>query len=126
MTPFVNTNSPYVFPGVEKRHKHQQLINALMGYVCEIYKITIGVMKGKSRRGEVVEARYVCMYMLRTFTNLTLDLIGESFERDHATVLYGQKQITKRLADSIPKNAYLCNYIKELEKKFIVSKYLIK
>ena len=66
------------------------------------------------------------MYMLRTFTDLTLDIIAESYGRkSHGAVLNAVEDVDYVLGLSSAKGKYLRHYIKELEKKFITSKYLL-
>jgi chromosomal replication initiator protein len=120
----------YVFPGLSGPHKYLGLINALTGYVAQSHGVSVDDIKSKSRKSEVKESRFICMYMLRTFTDMTLEDIGLQYKRDHATVLYAvgdiQYQIDNGLGMRVgSSHRYVNNYIKELERKFITSKYLI-
>lgn len=118
--------SPYIFPGVEKRHKHTNLINALTGYVAESHGITVAQIKSDSRKAKIKNPRFICMYMLRTFTDLTLDIIAESYGRkSHGSVLNAVSDVEFQTSLSTAQAKYTANYIKELERKFITSKYLI-
>ena len=123
------TRSPYIHPGLEQRHKHHNLINTLTGYVCESYGVSVAMVKSPSRKAGVKNPRFVCMYMLRTFTDMTLEDIGDVYFRDHATVLHAVNDIIYQLDQNTylkinNQRRYLANYIKELERKFITSKYL--
>lgn len=50
-------------------------------------------LKSRSRKRKQVEARQLNMYFLKKHTNYTLEIIGELFNRDHATVLHAVKTI---------------------------------
>lgn len=47
----------------------------------------------KNRKRELVIGRQLAMWLMRRYTSLSLDKIGEYFSRDHATVLHAKKQI---------------------------------
>ena len=56
------------------------------------------VLRGQNRGRDVVNARQIAMYLIRSMTNLSLDDIGKVFEgRDHSTVLYSIKQVEKQM-----------------------------
>lgn len=48
----------------------------------------------KTRKREYVFARQICMALMLKHTKLTLNRIGEMFNKDHATVLHSQKTIS--------------------------------
>ncbi len=55
--------------------------------VSEVYGITPDEIKSKSRTQTVSTARNVCMYVIKTITNITLIKTGEFFGKNHATVI---------------------------------------
>ena len=56
--------------------------------------ISIEDIQGKCRSREIVDVRYVLMYLIRKYTLLSLSQIGASFGRDHSTVVYGIQTAT--------------------------------
>ena len=61
--------------------------------VAEHFEIEVERLKSTSRKREIVVARQLSMYFAKEFTNKSLKHIGESFSKDHSTVLYSHKQI---------------------------------
>jgi hypothetical protein len=47
----------------------------------------------KNRKRELVIGRQLAMWLMRRYTGLSLDKIGDYFSRDHATVLHAKKHI---------------------------------
>lgn len=46
------------------------------------------MITSRSRKLEVVSARYVAMYVVRRLTKLSLTSIGEVFDRDHSSIIH--------------------------------------
>ena len=76
----------YVIPGLKmKKVRFQRIIMA----VAEHFDISTRLMMSKSRQRELVLARNMCMYIMKTYFNMTLKEIGRTFNRDHTTVIHG-------------------------------------
>lgn len=63
---------------------------------CEIirkYGYTFEVLETKSRKIDFRVPRQIAMYLLKTYTRLTLDEIGYLFKKDHATVVHACKVV---------------------------------
>jgi len=55
-------------------------------------------MLSPTRRGAVVEARQLAMYLSRQLTSLSLPQIARAFKRrDHTTVMHALKRVESRL-----------------------------
>ena len=66
--------------------------------VSESTGIPVALMVGRSRKQDVVHARYLAIYLAHTITKDTYSTIGSQFGgRDHSTVLYAIQSISKRL-----------------------------
>lgn len=63
-----------------------------LDYICDIFKVSSKSLWSKTRKREVVHARFMCYWYLYNSTELTLSAIGKMFNRDHATVLHGLKK----------------------------------
>lgn len=61
--------------------------------VCKHFNVTIAQLKQKNRKHGVVFARQVAYYLLSTVGKSTCTKIGEYFNRDHTTVLYGTQAV---------------------------------
>ena len=70
-------------------------------------------IRGKKRSANVSGARQMSMYIIREITGMSMEAIGQEFQRDHSTVVYSLKTIEesisrdrrlKEMADDIMKN----------------------
>ena len=98
---------PGLKPGISfiSSQKAQEIIEL----VNDLTKIGIDNITGQSRRREYVEARFICMYLIRKNTLLSLKAIGEYFgNRDHTSVIY-----------SIDKVNDLCDSSEEFRKRVL-------
>lgn len=63
----------------------------LLSDVSNRTRIPIEQMKARTRKGEVVKARFYYFTLCRHTTTATLKQIGSQVNKDHATVLHGEK-----------------------------------
>ena len=83
-----STLTYYVIPGLKmKKVRFQRVIMA----VAECFDISTRLMMSKSRQRELVLARNMCMYIMKTYFNMTLKETGKAFNRDHTTVIHAIK-----------------------------------
>lgn len=62
--------------------------------VAKYFRISISEIKSKSRKKELVLARNIAIFLVKTNTSLSLTEIGKFFsKRDHATILYSFNKI---------------------------------
>ncbi len=78
-------------------------LDGIMLIVAEHFKTTIELLKSKTRKREVVEARQLAMYLSKKMiSNKSLMAIGEAFGgRDHATVIYSCRTVENLLDTDI-------------------------
>ena len=68
---------------------------------AKYFNLTPEDIRGQSRTKNMALARQVAMYVIRRLTNLTLDDIGEIFDRrDHTTVLSSIRKIENSIQTS--------------------------
>ena len=60
---------------------------------CEMFGISPDDLNVKSRKLEVVIARWFCMLYRNKHLNMTESAAAERYDRDHATVIYAAKKI---------------------------------
>lgn len=65
----------------------------IINIVFDYFQIPAHFQTAKIRKREIVQARQVSMYFLRTFTKQTESKIGSYFDRDHATVIHAVKTV---------------------------------
>lgn len=58
-------------------------------FAAELFRVKLKDLVGKSRERNLVYIRYCCYYYLKKNTNYTLTKIGQTFGRDHGTVING-------------------------------------
>jgi chromosomal replication initiation ATPase DnaA len=65
----------------------------IINIVFDYFQIPAHFQTAKIRKREIVQARQVSMYFLRTFTNLSQHRVGSYFGKDHATVIHAVKTV---------------------------------
>lgn len=66
--------------------------------VCRYYKVTQKELNSPSRKGNIVKARQVAMYLIQKHTSLSSTQIGAHIgRRDHTTVLHACRQVDLKI-----------------------------
>ncbi len=64
-------------------------IDFIQKTVCEYFNVPVELLKDKTRKRAIVQARQLSMYLAKQFTNQSLKSIGKFFGgRDHSTVIH--------------------------------------
>jgi hypothetical protein len=71
----------------------------LVAAVAANYGVTSADILGTSRKRNVVQARFECMYRLRVDLKMSYLNIASKMGRDHSTVIHGARTILSRLLD---------------------------
>jgi chromosomal replication initiation ATPase DnaA len=73
---------------------------AIIKNLCaEHFAVTVEEMESKSRQREIVKARHSAMYLMKLFTNYTLERIAWEFlKRDHTSVLHALNVVKNSIA----------------------------
>ncbi len=74
-------------------------IEKIISEVAHVYNVSESDILSNRRTAELVIARQVAMYIARETTDLSFKAIGESFGKDHTTVIYNVKKIEEFLTD---------------------------
>lgn len=64
--------------------------------ICEYFDMTIDVLKEKNRKRYILDARQVCMYLMRK-RGITAMAIGKFFDKDHTTVLWAVESVQDKI-----------------------------
>ena len=67
--------------------------DAIQGEVARFFKIPLLELKGERRTKHIAYARQIAMYLLRTLTHASFPSIGDSFNKDHSTVMSSVRKI---------------------------------
>ena len=78
-------------------------IDEIQRIACEYFNISEDLIRGKTRKREVVQARQVAMYFSKQLTQHSLKTIGLHFGgRDHSTVIHANQSVEDQI-DTDPK-----------------------
>ena len=92
-------------------------IDYIQKVVCDYFDLPIELLKSKTRKREVVQARQIAMYFAKSMTKSSLATIGlHCGGKDHATVLHACRTVNN-LMDT---DKRFKNYIDELNKKISI------
>lgn len=87
-------------------------IEMIQKTVASYFNIPEDMLRAKTRKKEIVEARQICMYMIKEILGSSLKTIGLHFGgRDHSTVIYACKMVEDWIASN-PKIKDDCEIIK--------------
>lgn len=86
--------------------------------VCEYFEVPIEMVKSKTRKREIVQARQISMYLAKIHTKTSLKSIGAFFGgRDHSTVIYACQTVD----DLIDTDKKFKGYVADIQKKLKMS-----
>jgi len=86
---------------IEQENQTALTIEGIQRTVAEYYDIRLGDMTSKQRPQNIAFPRQVAMYLCREMTDHSLPAIGNSFARNHATVLHAHRSVgTKMKTDT--------------------------
>lgn len=89
-------------------------IDEIQRIACEYFDIPEDLIRGKTRKREVVQARQVAMYFSKQLTQHSLKTIGLHFGgRDHSTVIHANQSVE----DHIDTNPKFANMIEEIRQR---------
>ena len=82
--------------------------------VARKYGVTVEDIRGKRRTREIAQARHVCIYIMRTVTEMSLPSIGRVFNRDHTTILSSIETIQAKIREDASLENDIDDLIKEI------------
>jgi chromosomal replication initiator protein len=86
--------------------------------VCEYFEVPVEMVKSKTRKREIVQARQISMYLAKSHTKTSLKSIGAFFGgRDHSTVIYACQTVE----DLIDTDKKFKTYVLDIQKKLKMS-----
>jgi chromosomal replication initiator protein len=73
-------------------------IETIQRTVCEYFSIPEDLLRAKTRKQEIVNARQIAMYLVKELTNASLKTIGLHFGgRDHSTVIHAYQSVEDQM-----------------------------
>ncbi len=86
--------------------------------VCDYFEVPVEMVKSKTRKREIVQARQISMYLAKSHTKTSLKSIGAFFGgRDHSTVIYACQTVE----DLIDTDKKFKAYVLDIQKKLKMS-----
>lgn len=80
--------------------------------ICQYYKVTLDVLKSKSRKQAIAHPRHMAVYLSRVLTKHSLEAIGKEFNRNHATILHAVNFVQREMEKKSPLG-YQVEYLAE-------------
>ncbi|HBS87140.1 MAG: chromosomal replication initiation protein DnaA [Bacteroidetes bacterium GWF2_38_335] len=97
-----------------KNTKREISIDYIQKVVCDYFSMPVDLLKSKTRKREIVQARQIAMFFAKNLTKSSLATIGSQIGgKDHATVLHACKTVN----NLIETDKRFRVYIDEIEKK---------
>ena len=83
---------------IEKEKTRKKItIEEVKNCVCRKYGVSLTQILSPERTQSIVTPRQLAMYISRKFTTRSLPEIAKEFDKSHATIIHGVKNITNRL-----------------------------
>jgi chromosomal replication initiator protein len=84
---------------LDKESKAAVSVDIIQRTVAEHFDLRPSDLTGKRRTKDIVWPRQIAMHLSRTMTSQSFPVIGEAFNRNHATILYAHDQVSHRAKD---------------------------
>ena len=91
-------------------------LEEVVDLVCRSYKLTPSQLASRSRRQELVMARNTAYFLLRKHTDMTLEEIGNRFNRRHSSVLKGITSLEREISRQSPLGRQISHTVHLIEK----------
>lgn len=91
------------------------IVEKVITAVSKKYGISEEDIRGKKHNQEIVKARNIAIYIIRSITQLSLPKIGQEFSRNHTTVMNSLSVIEKELKNNPLLELSIDDLIKEIK-----------
>lgn len=101
------------------KNTHKEIsIEYIEKLVCDYFEVPIEMVRSKTRKREIVQARQISMYLAKSYTKSSLKTIGSFFGgRDHSTVIYACQTV----GDLIDTDKKFKGYVHDIQRKLKLS-----
>jgi len=90
-------------------------IDVIKKLVCKHYRVPVEDLISRSRKQTIVRPRQVAIYLARKYTDQSLQSIGKSFNRYHATALHAIAAVERGMREDIQAQRHVEFLCKKLE-----------
>jgi chromosomal replication initiator protein len=84
------------------RRSQEITIERIQKLVCKYYELSIKDLISRSRKRNILQPRQIAMYLARRYTGQSLQAIGRSFNRYHATTLHAIGTVERFIRENGP------------------------
>jgi chromosomal replication initiator protein len=99
-----------------KQSNKEITIEYIQKIVSEYFELPSDMLKSKSRKRELVQARQISMYLAKSYTKASLKAIGSHFGgRDHSTVIYACQTVDDLMETDKKFRAYVSDILKKIK-----------
>lgn len=87
--------SYYALPGLKYKPEYVPTTTKeiIIREVCQKYDLSFEKLKSKTRERDITFPRHLAMYLIKRRTGMSLEKIGQLFNRDHTTVIHALESI---------------------------------
>ena len=90
------------------------VVDKVLTEVSREFEVSVDDIKSKKQSANITFARQIAMYIIREITDMSLERIGEEFNRDHATTHHSVKKIETKIENSIFLKSKIDDIIKNI------------
>ncbi len=92
-------------------------IERIIEEVARTYRVSESDILSKRKTAQLAKARQIAMYIAKETTELPYQAIGESFGKDHSTVIYNVRKVEEFLKDKPYEKAVIDEIIRNLKEE---------
>lgn len=85
--------------------------------VSNYFNIPKDDLIGRKRNKEIVEPRQICIYLMWSLLTIPLATIGQTFNRDHTTIIHARDKIMEQVKTSPPTKKIVDDIISKINNK---------
>jgi len=89
-------------------------VDRIITIVSKRLNIPVEDIRAKRRTANVVNARHICIYMIRQLTDVSFNTLGEIFDRDHATIIAAFRKVDSAMASDSEFAAFVNEMMDEI------------
>jgi chromosomal replication initiator protein len=96
--------------------RHRTTVEDIQKIVCKYFKTDTEALTSRSRKKIISHPRSIAIYLCRRYTDRSLESIGRSFNRNHATILYDYEKVKRNIEidESMRREVeFLCRQIED-------------
>lgn len=84
---------------LDKESRAAVNVEMIQRTVAEHFDLRLSDLTSKKRSRDIAWPRQIAMHLSRTMTSQSFPVIGQAFNRNHATILYAHDQVSERAKD---------------------------